>query len=172
MNVPALHQQESRGILHPTIFRYLYTVGLDRAVYFRHRMKKRMIPEGIILIFCLELLVEVALQQAFESLAMARLVASHLMHGVMDRVKVHLLGHLRQLELAVGRAVLGIHAQLEVLLGGVGHDLAQQLGELARHENRLFAALRAAKRLIFFASPGNDPTFTRFHFVEPANYGN
>ena len=71
MNVPALHQQESRGILHPTIFRYLYTVGLDRAVYFRHRMKKRMIPEGIILIFCLELLVEVALQQAFESLAVA-----------------------------------------------------------------------------------------------------
>ena len=81
-----------------------------------------------------ELLAEVALQQAFESLSMSRLVAGHLMHGVMDGIQVQLLGQLRQLELAAGRAV-------------------------ARHENRLFAALRAAKRLIFFASRGDE------HFI-------
>ena len=93
------------------------------------------------------------------------------MHSVVDGVEVQLLCQLGQLGLAGGGTVLGFHAHLEVLLGAVGHNFAQQLGELARHENRLFAALRAAKRLIFFASPENDPTFTRFHFVEPANYG-
>ena len=77
------------------------------------------------------LLVEVALQQAFESLAMSGFVTSHFMHSVVDRIQVVLLGQLGQLELAGGSAV-------------------------ARHENRLFAALRAAKRLIFFASLGND----------------
>ena len=117
------------------------------------------------------LLAEVALEQAFESLAMAGLVTSHLMHGVVDGVQVQGLGQLGQFELAGGGAVFGIHAHFQVLLGGSGHHFAQQLGELARHENRLFAALRAAKHLIFFASPGNDPDFTRFHFVEPANYG-
>ena len=39
--------------------------------------EKRMIPEGIILMFCLELLAEVALQQAFESLAVAGFVLRH-----------------------------------------------------------------------------------------------
>ena len=78
------------------------------------------------------------------------------MHGVMDGVQVQLLGLQSQLELALGSAVLGVHAHLEVLLGAVGDHFTQQLGKLARHENRLFAALRAAKRLIFFASLGND----------------
>ena len=54
------------------------------------------------------------------------------MHGVVDRVEVMLLGQLRQLKLALGRAVLGLNAHFKVLLGGVGHDLAQQLGELRR----------------------------------------
>ena len=54
------------------------------------------------------------------------------MHGVMDRVEVILLGQLGQLNLAFGRAVLGIHTHFKILLGGVGHDLAQQLGELRR----------------------------------------
>jgi len=102
------------------------------------------------------LLVEVALQQAFESLAVAGFIAGHFMHGVVDGVEVQLLGELGQLGLACGCAVFGFDAHFEVLLGGVGHDFAQQLSELARHENRLFAALRAAKRLIFFASLGND----------------
>ena len=86
------------------------------------------------MIFLDFLLAEVALQQAFESLAVTGLVAGHLMHGVVDGVQVQLLGQLGQVELALGRAV-------------------------ARHENRLFAALRAAKRLIFFASRGTNTPF-------------
>ena len=45
-------------------------------------------------------LAEVALQQALESLAVAGLVAGHLMDGVVDGVQVELLGLLGQLELA------------------------------------------------------------------------
>ena len=87
---------------------------------------------------------------------MSGLVAGHFVYGVVDGVQVQLLCQLGQLGLACGCSVLGFDAHLEVLLGGVGHDFAQELGKLARHENRLFAALRAAKRLIFFASLGND----------------
>ena len=80
--------------------------------------------------FCLELLAEVALQQAFESLAMAGFIAGHFMHGDMDGVQIQLLGHQRQIKLALGSAVLGVHAHFEVLLGGVGYDFAQQLGKI------------------------------------------
>jgi hypothetical protein len=45
-------------------------------------------------------LAKVPLQQALESLAVTGLVASHLMHGVVDGVQVVLLGQLSQLELA------------------------------------------------------------------------
>ena len=120
----------------------------------------------------MELLAEVALQQTLEGAAVTGLIASHFMHGVVDGVQVQFLGQLGQLELTGGGAVFSVYAHFQVLLGGSGHHFAQQFGELARHENRLFAALRAAKRLIFFASPGNDPAFTRFHFVEPAKHGN
>ena len=48
-------------------------------------------------------LAEVALQQALESLAVAGLVAGHLVHGVVDGVQVQLLGLLGQLELAVAK---------------------------------------------------------------------
>ena len=48
-------------------------------------------------------LAEVALQQALESLAVTGLVASHLVHGVVDGVQVQLLGLLGQLELAVAK---------------------------------------------------------------------
>ena len=91
-------------------------------------------------------LAEVALQQAFESLAMAGFVAGHFMHGIMDGVQVQFLSQLRQLELAGGRAV-------------------------ARHENRLFAALRAAKRLIFFASRGTNTPFPDSTLGKPVNTG-
>jgi hypothetical protein len=59
-------------------------------------------------------LAEVALQQALESLAVAGLVASHLVDGVVDGVQVQLLGLLGQVKLAGGGAVLGIDAQLQV----------------------------------------------------------
>ena len=74
-------------------------------------------------------LAKVALEQAGESLAVAGLVASHLVHGVVDASRPA-LGTLGKIGLAGGGAVLGLNAHLEVLLGGVGHDLAQELSEL------------------------------------------
>ena len=59
-------------------------------------------------------LAEVALQQALERLAVAGLVAGHLVDGVVDGVQVELLGLLGQLELAGGGAVLGVHTHLQV----------------------------------------------------------
>ena len=76
------------------------------------------------------LLAEVALQQACESTAVTGLIAGHLVDGVMDGVQVELLGELGQVGLAGGGAVLGLNTHLEVLLGGVGDDLAEELGEL------------------------------------------
>ena len=61
---------------------------------------------------------------------MAGLVAGHLVHGVMDRVEIVLLGQLCELELAVGRAVLGVDTHLKILLRAVGDDLTEELGEL------------------------------------------
>ena len=59
-------------------------------------------------------LAEVALQQALESLAVAGLVASHLVDGVVDGVQTQLLGLLGQLEFAGGGTVLGLDAHLKV----------------------------------------------------------
>ena len=92
------------------------------------------------------LLAEVALQQALEGAAMSGFVTGHFMHGVVDGVQVQALGQLGQLELAGGGAVLGI-------------------------ENRLFAALRAAKRLIFFASRGSNTSFPDSTLGKPVNPG-
>ena len=75
-------------------------------------------------------LAKVALEQAGESLAVAGLVASHLVHGIVDGIEASGLGTLGKIGLAGGGAVLGLNAHLEVLLGGVGHDFAQELGEL------------------------------------------
>ena len=61
---------------------------------------------------------------------MAGFVTSHLMDGVVDGVQVVLLSQLGQLELAQGGAVLSVYAHLQVLLGGVGDDFAQELGKL------------------------------------------
>ena len=52
------------------------------------------------------------------------------MNGVMDSIKARSLRALREVGLAGGRAVFGLNAHLEVLLGGVGHHFAQQLSEL------------------------------------------
>lgn len=75
-------------------------------------------------------LAKVALEQTGESLAVASLVASHLVHGVVDGIEASGLGALSEIGLAGGGAILGLNAHLEVLLGGVGHNLAQELGEL------------------------------------------
>ena len=48
----------------------------------------------------------------------------------MDGIQVECLRALRKIGLAGGCAVLGIDTHLQVLLGGVGQDFAQQLCEL------------------------------------------
>ena len=74
-------------------------------VPFLYKMKMKRegtgfpIPSQKVLIMDFQL-AEVALQQALESLAMPRLVAGHLVDGVVDGVQVELLGLLGQLELA------------------------------------------------------------------------
>ena len=79
----------------------------------RHRRDRQKRGEGISLSsfkkpvlarFCL--LAEVAVQQTLKSLAVAGLVAGHLVDGVVDGIQVVLLGQLSQLELAGGRASL------------------------------------------------------------------
>lgn len=55
------------------------------------------------------LLLEVALQQTLERLAMPGLIPGHLMHGVVDGVQAVLLGACGQVELALGSAVLGYY---------------------------------------------------------------
>ena len=64
-------------------------------------------------------LAKVALEQAGESLAVAGLVASHLVHGVVDGIEAGGLGTLGKIGLAGGGAVLGLNAHLEVLLESV-----------------------------------------------------
>ena len=76
------------------------------------------------------LLAEVPFQQSFERAAMSRFILCHFVHGIVDGVEVQGLGLLGELELAGGGAVFGFHADAEVLGGGGGDDLAQQLGEL------------------------------------------
>ena len=68
---------------------------------------------------------KISLQQSSECTAMSCLIASHLMDSVMDCVKVQC----RQIRLACGRAVLSIHSQLKILLGGVCYHLTEQLSE-------------------------------------------
>ena len=79
-------------------------------------------------------LLEVALQQAFQGLAVTGLVTGHFVDGVVDGVQAVLLGAGGQVELALGGAVLALDAPCQILLGGIGHvglqGAAQQLGEL------------------------------------------
>ena len=103
-------------------------------------------------------LAKVALEQAGESLAVAGLVASHLVHGVVDGIEAGGLGTLGKIGLAGGGAVLGLNAHLEVLLGGVGHDLAQELGELGGVLGLLIGGLlpvQAEAKRLRRSAPGN-----------------
>ena len=61
---------------------------------------------------------------------MAGLVLRHLMDGVVDGVEVQLLGLLGQIHLPAQAPHSASNAHLQVLLGAVGQDLAQQLGKL------------------------------------------
>ena len=79
---------------------------------------------------CEELFAEVSLEKSCKSLAVSRLVASHLMDCVVDSVETLCLCELCKLGLAEGSAVLRLNSHLEVLLRRVGYDLAEELGEL------------------------------------------
>ena len=83
----------------------------------------------IVVIVLRQLLLEEAVVQAGEALAMTGLVAGHLVDGVMDGVKVLRLGEFGDAELVLAGACLGGHAFLKVGLG-VPYDLTQQFGEL------------------------------------------
>ena len=62
----------------------------------------------------IQVLAEITSQQTLEGLAVAGLVAGHLVHGVVNGIQAQLLGLLGQLGLAGGRAVLGVHAHAQV----------------------------------------------------------
>ena len=90
-------------------------------------------------------LAKVALQQTLKGLAVTGLIASHLVDGVVDGIEVSGLGTLGEISLTGGGAILGLNAHLEVLLGGVGHDLAQELGELGGVLGLLMSCLLVIK---------------------------
>ena len=60
---------------------------------------------------------------------MTGLILCHLVDGVVDSVEVQSLSLLGQVHLAGAGTALGLCTHHQVLLGAVGDDLAQQLGE-------------------------------------------
>ena len=60
----------------------------------------------------LEKLFEIAIQQTLHAAAVAGLILCHLMYGVVDGVKVQLLGLLGQIHLAGAGAALGVNTHL------------------------------------------------------------
>ena len=58
---------------------------------------------------------------------MASLILCHLMNGVVDSVQTQLFCLGRDVFLASAGASLSSYAQLQILLGGVGDNLTQQL---------------------------------------------
>ena len=73
---------------------------------------------------------EISLQQSCEARAVSSFVLCHFMDSIVDRVEVGCLRALCKVELTGAGACLSFYAQLEILLGGVGQHLAQELGEL------------------------------------------
>ena len=60
---------------------------------------------------------------------MAGFVLGHLVNGVVDGIVAEFLGALGDLKLGGTSTLFGIGAKLEILLRGVGHDLAEKLGK-------------------------------------------
>ena len=116
---------------------------------------------------CVDILAEVTLQQTLESLTMTGLVTGHLVDGVVDGVQVQLLGLLGQVELALGRAALGLHPHFQVLLGGVGEHLAQQLGELGGVLGLLQSGAAPVKNGLFLGK--YTPLFSQCQHVKKWN---
>ena len=75
------------------------------------------------------------------------------MDGVVDGVQVVLLCAGCQSDLALGCAVLALDAPCQILLGGVGHDLTQQLGELGSVLGLLIGGLLPVQTDLGIAQP-------------------
>ena len=74
--------------------------------------------------------VEISVQETLERLAVTSLVTSHFVNGVVDRIQIQCLSTLCKVSLACSCTVLGVYSHLQVLLGGVGEHLTQQLCKL------------------------------------------
>ena len=81
----------------------------------------------------------------------------------MDGIQALLLGHLRQLGLAVGGAVLGLYAHLKVLLGAVGDHLAQHLGKLGGVLGLLIGGLLPVEAYLGITLAVGDPGHGQIH---------
>ena len=92
--------------------------------------EKRQAEACLIFICCLRLLVEISLEKACETCAVASLVLCHLVNGIVDSVIAKLLSPLCKLELAFASALLCRCAELKVLLRGVGNNFAEKLCKL------------------------------------------
>ena len=87
-------------------------------------------PQKWLYVACFSLL-EVSVEQSLKCLSVARLILSHLVNGVVDSVKVVLLCHLGEVELALSSAVLSGGTLGEILLGGRGNYLSEHFSELS-----------------------------------------
>ena len=67
------------------------------------------------------LFLEITIEEAFEALAMACFILSHLVNGVVDSIPAFGLGVLGNAELVLTSASLGVHALLKVGLGVPNH---------------------------------------------------
>jgi hypothetical protein len=108
-------------------------------------------------------LAKVALEETGERLAMTSLVTSHLVNGIVDGIEVGSFGALGQVGLAGGCAVLSFNAELEVLLGGVGDNLAQKLGELGGVFGLLVSGLLIVKTDLGIALAEGDAAHGKIH---------
>ena len=61
---------------------------------------------------------------------MTGLILGHLVNGIVDRIQIQCLGTLCEIHLAGSCAVLSLDTNGQVLLGGSGYALTQQLGKL------------------------------------------
>ena len=80
---------------------------------------------------------KISFKQTLKRFAVPRLVARHLVNGVVDCVEVQGFCALCKVCFAPGRAVFGIYAQLEISFCAAGNDVTEQLCEF-RGVLRLF----------------------------------
>ena len=70
-------------------------------------------------------------KQTIECFAVSSLVSCHFMNGVVDCIQVSCFCTFCQINFASGSTVLSLYTHLQVLLGAVGYDFAQELCEFS-----------------------------------------